>query len=60
VLDLFGIAPPPYMQGGALFGEPKKAPGPPSKLPLPAPPPATAAPKAAPQKPQRQPAPAAK
>jgi predicted AlkP superfamily phosphohydrolase/phosphomutase len=60
VLDLFGIAPPPYMQGGALFGEPKRAPGPPSKLPLPEPPPATAAPKTAPPKPQRQPAPAAK
>jgi len=58
VLDLFGIAPPPYMQGGALFGEPTRAPGPPSKLPLPTAPPAVA-PKSAPQKPQRQPAPAA-
>jgi len=46
VLDLFGIAPPPYMQGGSLFGPPR----------VPAAPPGAAAPSPR----ERAPAPAAR
>ena len=57
VLDLFGIKPPPYMQGGALFGAPRLPP-PPSGAPASTTPKATTTP--APKAPTREPAPAAR
>ncbi len=35
VLDLFGVTPPPYMQGGPLFGERRPPPGPRQSVPTP-------------------------
>ena len=57
VLDLFGIAPPPYMQGGPLFGASRHPPAP-SGAPASTAPKATPAP--SPKPPAREPAPAAR
>lgn len=57
VLDLFGIAPPPYMQGGSLFGAPRLPP-PPKGAPATAPPKTVTTP--APKPPAREPAPVAR